>query len=41
MKVSFSNLPENSKVWIYTADRELSNDEVNLVEKISNKFLGD
>ena len=41
MKVSFSDLPENSKLWIYTADRELSNDEVNLVEKISNKFLGD
>ena len=39
MKVSFSELPENSKIWIYTSNRELSDDEVNRIEGISNEFL--
>ena len=39
MKVSFSELPENSKIWIYTSNRELSDDEVNRIEGFSNEFL--
>ena len=39
MEVCFSKLPENSKVWIYTTDRELSNNEVNEIKKHSLDFL--
>lgn len=39
MKVSFSELPENSKIWIYTSNRELSDGEVNRIEGFSNEFL--
>ena len=39
MKVSFSELPENSKIRIYTSNRELSDDEVNRIEGFSNEFL--
>ena len=39
MKVRFSDLPDNSKIWIYTSNRELSDDEVNKIEGFSNKFL--
>ena len=39
MEVCFSKLPENSKVWIYTTNRELSNNEVNEIKKHSLDFL--
>ena len=39
MEVCFSKLPENSKVWIYTTDRELFNNEVNEIKKHSLDFL--
>jgi hypothetical protein len=35
MLVPFNDLPKNSKIWIYQADRELSNEEV---KKIKNKI---
>mgnify|MGYP001334856185 CR=1 FL=1 len=39
MYVSFNLLPPNAKVWIYQSDRNLSNIDVELIEKEVKLFL--
>lgn len=39
MYVSFDLLPFNSKIWIYQADRHLSNSDIELIKKESELFL--
>ena len=39
MYVSFNLLPPNAKVWIYQSDRNLSNIDVELIEKEVKVFL--
>ena len=39
MYVSFDLLPSNSKIWIYQADRHLSNSDIELIKKESELFL--
>lgn len=37
----FEDLHNESKVWIYTSDRELTNAEVNLLQNEANMFVKD
>ena len=39
MHVSFNLLPSNSKIWVYQADRQLSNSEIKLIKKETELFL--
>ena len=39
MKVELSSQPENAKVWVYQAERELGDSAVNQIYEIGNFFL--
>ncbi len=39
MYTSFNLLPSNSKIWVYQADRQLSNSEIKLIKKETELFL--
>lgn len=39
MKVDFSSQPDFAKVWVYQANRELSQPEISRIEEISDFFL--
>lgn len=39
MLTGFTNLPDDSRVWIYQANRKLSDDEVAEITELTNDFL--
>ena len=39
MFIEFERMPEDARVWIYQADRDLSNDQVDLITSECEKFL--
>ena len=39
MLTDFKNLPDDSRIWIYQANRKLSDDEVAQIEKLTEEFL--
>lgn len=39
MLTEFNNLPENSRVWVYQANRKLSDAEVSEIHKLTEEFL--
>ncbi|PKA84219.1 hypothetical protein ATE92_2390 [Ulvibacter sp. MAR_2010_11] len=39
MLTDFKNLPDDSRVWVYQANRKLSNEEVALIEEKTSAFL--
>mgnify|MGYP006909074976 CR=1 FL=1 len=39
MLTEFKNLPDDSRIWIYQANRKLSNGEVAEIEKLTEDFL--
>ena len=41
MYIPFEEMSPNSRVWIYQADRQLSNQEVSLIEDSSKQFLSE
>lgn len=41
MLVSFDQMPDTSRVWIYQADRQLKKEEVDFVRNVTQNFLTD
>ncbi len=41
MLVNFDTLPEESRVWIYQANRSFSEDEISQIEEQLNIFRSD
>lgn len=39
MLTDFKNLPDDSRIWIYQANRKLSDEEVAQIEKLTEEFL--
>ena len=39
MLTEFKNLPDDSRIWIYQADRKLSDEEVALITQETEEFL--
>lgn len=39
MLTDFKNLPDNSRIWIYQANRKLRDDEVSEISKLTEEFL--
>ena len=39
MLVDFENLPEDSRIWIYQANRKLSGEEVEMINEKAKAFL--
>jgi len=39
MQVDFENLPDNSRIWIYQANRKLSEEEVHSITQQTSQFL--
>ncbi len=39
MLTDFKNLPDDSRIWIYQANRKLSDEEVAEIEKLTEEFL--
>ncbi|MAP81118.1 MAG: ABC transporter ATPase [Aequorivita sp.] len=39
MLTDFKNLPDNSRIWIYQANRKLRDDEVSEISKLTEAFL--
>lgn len=39
MKVDFESLPDTSRIWIYQADRELTDDELEIASKMLSEFV--
>lgn len=39
MVTEFQNLPDNSRIWIYQANRKMSDDEIAIIEEKTQEFL--
>ena len=41
MFVSFYELPDSSRIWIYQCNRELTEKEISEIKKLAENFVGE